>query len=421
MSSGKRVIDVYKVEARNPRYFQYTTQVVPMAQVWPWIRDLIEGDNPGLIDPRRADVVELKVDQKKLLLMQMQQKPRSDWSAFDYTRFGLGLEAFGLEREAFDLYKSAIAIDAAYAPAALELSQMLDSMGPRAISEAQLRAVLGTLGDAVAKYPEDPQLILRRIAIERKLALYEDVLADGAKYMKVEFRFTGSSPFYADRGDAFLAVGDLKSAEAAYADAYQLDAMSGEAMRGLAMVKLYGDDTAGALRLAEKAVLVNPSSTELRIILATVRARAGDIDGAISGLEEECQQCAQTATPYVYLAILRGYKRAMAGDPSVSPLITEEELGDTYGLWPRPMADVFTGARNLESLADLDHAGYVPEWRRWIAVGQLVFASAYELSQGRTIDYPTLEEKMLKHRDVNYSLLAPILKDWADRVAAMKQ
>ena len=60
MSSGKRVIDVYKVEARNPRYFQYTTQVVPMAQVWPWIRDLIEGDNPGLIDPRRADVAELK-------------------------------------------------------------------------------------------------------------------------------------------------------------------------------------------------------------------------------------------------------------------------------------------------------------------------------------------------------------------------
>lgn len=421
MSFGKRMIDIYKVDARNPRYFKYTTHVVPMAQVWPWIRDSIERDNPGLIDARRADVAELKVDQKRLLLMQMQQKPRSEWSAFDYTRFGLGLEAFGLEGEAFDFYKSAMAVDVAYAPAALELSQMLDSIGPRGISDAQLRALLGTLSDAVTKYPEDPQLILRRIAVERKLALYEDVLADGAQYMKVEFRFKGSSPFYVDRGDAFLAVGDLKSAEAAYADAHQFDAMSGEAMRGLAMVKLYGDDTAGALRLAEKAVLVNPSSTELRLILATARARAGDIDGAIAGLEEECQQCARTATPYVYLAVLRGYKRAIAGDPSVDLLITEEELGDTYGLWPRPMADVFAGARSLESLADLDHAGYVPEWRRWIAVGQLVFASAYELSQGRTIDYPALEEKMLKHRDVNYSLLAPILKDWADRVAARKQ
>jgi tetratricopeptide (TPR) repeat protein len=420
MLSGKRVMDVYSVDARNPRYFQYTTYVVPMAQVWPWIRDLIERDNPGLIDARRADIAEVKVEQKKLLLMQMQQKPRSDWSAFDYTRFGLGLEAFGMTGEAFDFYKSAIATDAAYAPAALELSQMLDSIGPRGISEAQLRAVLVTLGDAVAKYPEDPQLILRRIAVERKLALYDDVLADGAKYMKVEFKFSGSSPFYVDRGDAFLATGDLKEAEAAFAEAYRLNAMNSDAMRGLATVKLYGGDTAGALRMAEKAVLVDPTSSALRIMRATAQARAGDIDGAIAGLEEGCQGCFRTATPYVYLAILRGYKRALTGDTSASLLITEEELGDTYSLWPRPMAEVFAGARSLESLTDTDFEAYVPEWRRWIEVGQLAFASAYELSQGRTIDYPALEDKMLKHRDVNYSLLAPILKDWAERVAARK-
>ena len=267
MSSGKREMDVYAVEARNPRYFNYTTHVVPMAQVWPWIRDSIEGDNPGLIDPRRADVAELKVDQKKLLLMQMQRKPRSEWSAFDYTRFGLGLEAFGLDGEAFEFYKSAIAIDAAYAPAALELSQMLDSIGPRGISDAQLRAVLKTLGDAVAKYPEDPQLILRRIAVERKLALYEDVLADGAKYMKVEFRFKGSSPFYADRGDAFLAVGDLKGAEAAFADAYQFDAMNSERNawtgHGEALWRRYGGRAAagregGAGRSHEHGVEAHP-------------------------------------------------------------------------------------------------------------------------------------------------------------------
>ncbi|MEZ5831723.1 MAG: hypothetical protein R3D05_11130 [Dongiaceae bacterium] len=421
LSSGHHVIDVYKVDARNPRYFSYTTQVVPMAQVWPWIRDLVEDDNPGLVDPHRADVAELKVDQKKLLLMQMQQKPKKDWSAFDFTRFGLGLEGFELDREAFAFYKSAIAIDSAYAPAALELSRMIDAMGPRAISEAQLRAILKTIGDAVAKYPEDPQLILRRIAVEQKLALYDDVLADSEKYMKTEYRFAGSSPLHVDRGDAFLAIGDLKGAETAYSDAYQLNAMNARSMRGLAMVKLYGGDTAGALRLAEKAVLIDPSSSELRIMLATARARAGDIDGAIAGLEERCQQCAPTATPYIYLAILRGYKRAMAGDMSLSPLITEEEIGDTYRLWPRPMADVFAGARSLEGLVDLDYGAYVPEWRRWIEVGQLVFASAYELSQNRTIDYPALEETMLKHRDVNYTLLAPILKDWSARVAARKQ
>ena len=139
-------------------------------------------------------------------------------------------------------------------------------------------------------------------------------------------------------------------------------------------------------------------------------------------MKRNASNALQTATPYVYLAILRGYKQALAGDMSVSPLITEEELANTYtDLWPRPMADVFAGTRSLESLADFDHAAYVPDWRRWIAVGRLVFASGYELSQGRTIDYPALEEKMLKHRDVNFALLAPILKDWADRVAARKQ
>ena len=201
LSSGKRVIDIYDVDARNPRYLKYTTYVVPMAQVWPWIRDNIEGDNPGLSDPARADIAEPKVNLKQLLLMQMQQRPENAWSAFDYTRFGLGLEAFGLDEQASTFYKSAIALDPDYAPAALELSQMMNLIGPREISDGQLRAILRAIGDAVAKYPEDPQLIFWRIPVERRLALYDEALADGEKYKKVAFQFSGTSPFYVDRGE----------------------------------------------------------------------------------------------------------------------------------------------------------------------------------------------------------------------------
>ena len=86
LSSGKRAIDIYKVDARNPRVFQDTTYVVPIAQVWPWIRDNIEDDNPGLRDPARADIAESKVSLKQLLLMQMQPNGQENaWSAFDYT------------------------------------------------------------------------------------------------------------------------------------------------------------------------------------------------------------------------------------------------------------------------------------------------------------------------------------------------
>src|SRR5262249_42917587 len=126
--------------------------------------------------------------------------------------------------------------------------------------------------------------------------------------------------------------------------------------------------------------------------------------------------------PLIYLAILRGYKKAVAGDISVSSLITEENLADTYQeLWPRPMADVFAGARSLESVIGLDYSAYSPDWRRWIGIGNLVFSAAYDLSQGRTIDYPKLETSMLKYHDLNFAPLGPILKDWNDRVAARKQ
>jgi hypothetical protein len=187
-------------------------------------------------------------------------------------------------------------------------------------------------------------------------------------------------------------------------------------------MKLYRGDTAGALRLAEKAVQIEPKASSSKTILAIARARTGDIDGAIAAMEELCDDCGASATPYVYLAILRGYKRVLSGDTADSALISEDDLAETNtDLWPRQMADVFAGARSLESLASFDYSTYSPDWRRSIDIGRLVYGAAYDLSQGRSIDYAFLEQRMLEYRDLNFAHLAPILKDWADRVAAKKQ
>ncbi len=422
LSSGKRDFHIYSVDEKNPRYFEYMTNVVPLAQVWPWIRDLVEGDNPGLTDPNRAGVIEQEVDLRQSLAMQMQERPESAWSAFDYTRFGLGLEALGLDEDAVKYFKSAIAADPTYLPAALRLSRKIDWLGPQGITDAELQTMRDAMGEAIARYPEDPQLILRRIYIEKKLALHKDVLADGEKYLSVEIRFPGSSSFYVDRGDAFLAVGDLDGAQATFAEAYKLDAMNEDAIRGLARIKLYRGDIDNALRLAEKSVRIEPKDARSKTILAIARAQSGDVDGAIAVMEEACEQFAPSATPYAYLALLRGYRRALAGDFTDTSLIALEELAKTAdGLWPHQVVEIFAGIRSLESLAGFDYSNYTPDWRRTIDIGRLVFGAAFDLSQGRSIDYPTIEKNMQAHRDQNFAHLAPILKHWASIVAAAKQ
>ena len=39
IASGKHTFEIYSVDETNPRYFDYTTNIVPMAKVWPWIVD----------------------------------------------------------------------------------------------------------------------------------------------------------------------------------------------------------------------------------------------------------------------------------------------------------------------------------------------------------------------------------------------
>jgi tetratricopeptide (TPR) repeat protein len=278
------------------------------------------------------------------------------------------------------------------------------------------------LSEAIAQYPEDPQLILGRIHVEKKLALHKEILADGEKYMAAESLFPGTGPFYADRGKAFLALGELDEAEAAFAKGYELDALNVDAIRGMASVKLQRDNVEDGLRLAQKAVLVDSDDASSRTVLAMALARHGDINGAIAAMEEACAKFVPNPTPYAYLAVLRGYKHALDGDRSNEALLTIDEASETYeDLWPRQMVDVFAGVRSVESIAQFDYSGYTPDWRRSIDIGRLVYAAAFDLSQGRTIDFAALERDMLMYRDQNFVHLAPILKDWAAIVAARKQ
>ena len=121
------------------------------------------------------------------------------------------------------------------------------------------------------------------------------------------------------------------------------------------------------------------------------------------------------------MAVLRGYKRAHTGDTSDGPLLgAEEVLGADETIWPRQMVDVFAGVRSVESIGEFNYSAYTPDWRRSIDIGRLVFAAAFELSQGRAIDYAMLEQNLLKYRDQNFVHLAPLLKEWSEIVAARK-
>jgi tetratricopeptide (TPR) repeat protein len=422
IASGKHAFDIYSVDEKNPRYFDYTTNVVPMAQVWPWIVDSIEMDRPGLVDPARTGVAELESGLQKSLLMQMQERPKSAWSAFDYTRFGLGVEVAGYRSDAAAFFKSAIAADPSYLPAAFRLSRLINAVGPTAISDQELEIVRGALGEAVAKYPEDPQLILQRIHVEKKMALHKDILADSEKYMAVETRFRGSAWLSAEQGWAFLALGEMDSAEKAFAKAIDLDAAHVDAIRGLASVKLQRGEIEDGLRLARKAMRTDPNDPSARTVLALALARSGNVDGAIVALEESAEKFPWSPTPYAYMAVLRGYKRAHSGDTSDDTLLNAEEVvGADETLWPRQMVDVFAGIRSVESIGEFNYSAYTPDWRRSIDIGRLAFAAAFDLSQGKPIDYATLEQNLLKYRDQNFVHLAPILKDWSEIVAARKK
>lgn len=418
LSSGKRTYDLYSVDEKNPRYFDFTTNVVPMAQVWPWIRDSIENGNPGLIDPTRAGVAEEETDLRLSLLMQMRQHPESSWSALDYTRFGLGLESLGHGHDTARFLKAALAIDPNYAPAAFRLSRMIERLGPKGISDSELEAVRSVMGAAAAKYPEDPQLMLGRVYVEQKLALHDAVIEDMTKYFSTAIQHRGSSANFVDRAEAYLAVGNLEMAQADFAKAYELDSMNPGAIRGLARIKLYAGDVADGLRLAKKAVRTGRESFTSNVILAFARAQSGDLDGAIEQMEAACSACGADAIQTVYLAILRGYRDAVAEAPPRQQLIADIEVFETEeGLWPREMAEVFQGVRTVQSLNALDFSSYTPDWRRSIEVGRPVFLAAYDLSQGIAIDYAAIERLMLANRHMNFAHLAPILKDWSSRVA----
>ena len=76
--------------------------------------------------------------------------------------------------------------------------------------------------------------------------------------------------------------------------------------------------------------------------------------------------------------------------------------------------------RSVESIGEFNYWAYTPDWRRSIDIGRLVFAAAFELSQGRAIDYAMLEQNLLKYRDQNFVHLAPLLKEWSEIVAARR-
>lgn len=419
LASGKRSFDVYEVDEKNPRFFDYTTNMVPMAQIWSWVRDLVEADRPGLLDPSRANVAEESFDLKQSLLMEMREKPEESWSAFDYTRFALGLEALRLDHDAAKFFKSALVKDPTYLPAAARLSLNLELLGPWGMSDGELEMLRGAMGDIVAKYPEDPQMILRRIFVNQKLELDSAIIEDGERFLSASVGRHAPSMLHVDLGMAHLGLGDLIKAREAFAKALQMDAQNVDAVLGLARIALFDGRVEDAVRLAEKAAKLGARDAGPALFLAIARAQAADLDGALAVLEEAGERYAYDASIPAYLAMFRGYKRAIDGELTGGLLLSASEASETYeGQWPREIVEVFLGTRTRDSIAGIDYSSYTPDWRRSIRTGTIALMAAYDLSQGRKIDIAEIENGLAADKSRFSAHLAPILADWAARVAA---
>lgn len=425
LDSRGRTFTIYPVDAKNPRFYDYTTNIVPMAQIWPWIRDDVENDHPGLADPQRIDVAEPKLELRQLLLMAMQKRPEKDWSAADSTRFGIALKTLEYYGDTVRMFRSAVRADPTYLSAAFQLSLVIAWAGPAGITDQDLATIRDALDSAIKAYPEDPQLFIGKIAAEQRLGEFDKVIADSDAYVAAFppalAAHATPSWMHEDRGDAYLALGDLDKAEAEFQHARDKDATDGEAFRGLAQVAYFRGDISNAERLARKSLMLDCKCIIASAALALARARAGDFDGAIAEAEQALEMPSSVATSALWLAVLRAYKRAMTDDNSDAPLLTEEEMADiSPDHWAHRMAEVYLGTRTLESMGDLGLDQYIASYRRSVSAGRLAFSAAFDLSQGRTIDVAKVEEDLLKHRDTTFALLAPLLKDWNDRVAAQQ-
>jgi tetratricopeptide (TPR) repeat protein len=110
-------------------------------------------------------------------------------------------------------------------------------------------------------------------------------------------------------GRALTNLGDEIAAAQRFKEMQELDTVSGDAERGLALVYRYSDP-GGALRYAQRAVEVSPHNHSNLNCLGLILRDSGDIAGASAAHEKAAGLSGDSAVTPFFLALLRAHQRA---------------------------------------------------------------------------------------------------------------
>jgi tetratricopeptide (TPR) repeat protein len=138
-------------------------------------------------------------------------------------------------------------------------------------------------------------------------------------------------------GRSLTNLGDETAAALRFKEMQELDTVTGDAERGLALVYRYSDP-GGALRFAQRSVEVASQNHSNHNCLGLILRDGGDIAGAFAAHERAAALDDQSAVTPFFLALLRAHQRATrrAVDESrtaASRVTRQQQLTPVKSLW----------------------------------------------------------------------------------------
>ena len=404
---------VQSVDLSDPLLFQWMPEVIPMSTIWPMIADEISEDQPRLAEGADADAEEPEFDLKQAVAQLREHAWSGDRAALHATSVAVGLIGLGQRYDAMLWYFQALKLDPDFRSAALLVAPLLEAATTKDIADADLQRMASTLDTAIKAEPNSLSLLQARMIAERRLAKFDDVLADADRYLAAGGGTdTDRNWIFSRRGYANSALGKLDEAVADYQKAIAANSSDADTERELAKVLLQQGHPDQAKPHARAAIRIDSRDPSNHLVLGLAMLYGGDADRALEEIEDAHKWGSKLPTYALWEAAVAAYQQSLTGAIEM-PLLTKSDVDGTFAnWWPYPAAEVFMGQRDVDSLQTFDFADYTPDDRRLCGVGRTVFTAVYQAALGRPIDHDKLKTVLEQHRDLTLSLLIPIVDSW---------
>lgn len=180
-----------------------------------------------------------------------------------------------------------------------------------AAAEKKTEESIALLDRILDRDPEHPDAM--RVSAEQRIGIGETDKAIATLERGVA-TFPGAAPLHFQLGKAYVAKGDLGSANASFTQAVKLDPSSGTAVLALATVNLRQRDFATVVNTIRPFLQQNPTSNEAKMLLADAYRNQGKLEDALALYQQLLGSAPKNAQIH-YLAgstLLQMQKRAEA-------------------------------------------------------------------------------------------------------------